>query len=720
MKNIDIIKAAQHVKDDLVSEAIDFAPVQRRSFKIGYIAAACAAIALVAVPVIVRQYGSLAPDDTELPSLSSVDSGSTAAYGEPIFSEYYDIPVRRTFYNYSAEEYTDWSKLTSKGKVYLSDSLTECMARRHDEGDEFAIRVIECSGASNEEIYKWLYENCISGDKDKFLADNSTPIYLPEKLIREKSAWCASPKLAIAFTLAPGEYRRDIVDEDLLKTDTFGKFYAEIQLDYDYEKAAAELDPPRAVDFSGQEIENLLVSEAVENYIKKFAEDHGVDTRLLYAGKVDSYWGTLSGEFDTETLGKMLGDKRVVSIIKSNGGGYTFEQRRGGWLKTVMVTRNQMKAIPSGSTYAEIIKKLGETASYGDSNRQYMTESGELILLNFENENDVCTLSGVELYDSAVPLRYAGTLPSTVSEDMTYGVIVSDRWFIWVDSNGYMHSGHPIISDNCQIVHEDGSKASAKELFQSGKRMFIGTGEELYNSVDFPATKIVILDDPINSNADPDPSTESGEVSLSDKTISESDIEAVIKNYNDNGKSVLDPSVTGAEVYDTKIIDLDFDGKGELLVLVGQANYKALEVWEKSGGEMKLANSFGAGKVNFIDNISLKKAEIDREKVYLFSFAYDEGNSMKAEEVLSAIRQTADGYEVEYLLSRGTISWTDISGSVTKVFYRKGWSKYDIGWKDYGDITKEEYDALYGQYTGLSDFKSPDYPIGFGYVTKNS
>ena len=74
---------------------------------------------------------------------------------------------------------------------------------------------------------------------------------------------------------------------------------------------------------------------------------------------------------------------------------------------------------------------------------------------------------------------------------------------------------------------------------------------------------------------------------------------------------------------------------------------------------------------------------------------------MKADEVLSMIGKTADGYEVEHLLSRGTITYPDIAEPFTKAFYRKGWSKYDIGLEqDYGDITEEEYNGLYKEYTG--------------------
>lgn len=192
-----------------------------------------------------------------------------------------------------------------------------------------------------------------------------------------------------------------------------------------------------------------------------------------------------------------------------------------------------------------------------------------------------------------------------------------------------------------------------------------------------------------NSSATQNSSTESDLQTTSDEIISENDIETVKSNYANDGRTV----------YDAQIIDLDFDGENKLLVLTHQANARALDLWEKSGGEMNFLYSFGVGKVNFIDKLSFKEGKIDGEKAYLFSFAYDEGTNMKADEVLAGVVKTADGYDVEYLLSRGTITYPDIAEPFTKEFYRKGWGKGDIGMDhDYGDISKEEYDKLYKEY----------------------
>lgn len=186
--------------------------------------------------------------------------------------------------------------------------------------------------------------------------------------------------------------------------------------------------------------------------------------------------------------------------------------------------------------------------------------------------------------------------------------------------------------------------------------------------------------------------------SSDDSAIYYSDVETVKEIYRNQERTV----------FDAQIIDLDFDGKNELLVLTHLANPKVLEVWEKNGGEMKLTSSFGAGKVNWINDISLwEKTTADGKRMFLFSFTFGGENSMTAE-VLSAIVKTANGYDVEHLLSCGTITYSDIAEPFTKVFFRKGWSKFDVGMNgDFGDITQEEYIAMYKYYTGVEPVKMP-------------
>ena len=176
-------------------------------------------------------------------------------------------------------------------------------------------------------------------------------------------------------------------------------------------------------------------------------------------------------------------------------------------------------------------------------------------------------------------------------------------------------------------------------------------------------------------------------VSLGD-IIAEIDIESVIKSYSEKKE----------KVYDTSFVDIDFDGENELLVLASYGNNRRFSVWENKNGNLTKTADFGEGKVKWIDKISLKESEIDGERVFMFSFKFSGENSMEAD-VLSAIRKTANGYEVEHLLSHGTITY-QTSEPFTKEFYRKGWSKYDLGIDgDFEDITRDEYNRLYEMFT---------------------
>jgi len=199
----------------------------------------------------------------------------------------------------------------------------------------------------------------------------------------------------------------------------------------------------------------------------------------------------------------------------------------------------------------------------------------------------------------------------------------------------------------------------------------------------------------VNSSAESSSasSVSESESAVLNEDIDQNDVENVKKTYSDREETV----------YDTKIIDLDGNGKNELLVLASYGNNRQFSVWEKNSGVMNKTCDFGAGKVKWIDKISLNETEIYGEKVFLFSFKFSGENSMTAD-VLSEIKKTADGFDVEHLLSHGTITYSDVSEPFTKEFYRKGWSKYDIGMDgDFGDISKNEFETLYKMYTG-SDF----------------
>ena len=147
------------------------------------------------------------------------------------------------------------------------------------------------------------------------------------------------------------------------------------------------------------------------------------------------------------------------------------------------------------------------------------------------------------------------------------------------------------------------------------------------------------------------------------------------------------------------IFDLDSDGSDEVLVLA-DVPFRAICVFKKENGKMVQTDSFGMGDLKYVD--SLNKLHTKNGNDYpCFSFHYDNGGVMKCS-VIAAIKRSSDGYYIEYLLSYGTLNYTDIPEPFTKEFYRIGWNKTDIAMDgDYNDITEEEFLKLYEQYMDI-------------------
>lgn len=60
---------------------------------------------------------------------------------------------------------------------------------------------------------------------------------------------------------------------------------------------------------------------------------------------------------------------------------------------TARVTSEQIKAIKAGTSYKDIIASLPNTANYGHNGlRQYIVDDDKLLVLRFDNINDVCDL----------------------------------------------------------------------------------------------------------------------------------------------------------------------------------------------------------------------------------------------------------------------------------------------------------------------------------------
>ena len=149
---------------------------------------------------------------------------------------------------------------------------------------------------------------------------------------------------------------------------------------------------------------------------------------------------------------------------------------------------------------------------------------------------------------------------------------------------------------------------------------------------------------------------------------------------------------------DSDIYDIDFDGIDEVLVLA-DVPFRAICVFKKENGKMVQTDTFGMGSLSYVETLKLHTYSDDDERYPFFIFHYDNGGAMKCD-VVAAIKPADDSYNVEYLLSFGTLTYADIPEPFTKEFYRIGWNKTDIAMDgDYNDISKEEFLELYAKYT---------------------
>ena len=148
---------------------------------------------------------------------------------------------------------------------------------------------------------------------------------------------------------------------------------------------------------------------------------------------------------------------------------------------------------------------------------------------------------------------------------------------------------------------------------------------------------------------------------------------------------------------DSDIYDIDSDGSDEVLVLA-DVPFRAICVFKKENGKMVQTDTIGMGALGDVESLKLYTYSNDGEEYPYFIFHFDNGGVMKCD-VLAAIKRVNDSYDIEYLLSFGTLNYTDIPEPFTKEFYRIGWNKTDVAMDgDYNDISKEEFLKLYEKY----------------------
>lgn len=181
-----------------------------------------------------------------------------------------------------------------------------------------------------------------------------------------------------------------------------------------------------------------------------------------------------------------------------------------------------------------------------------------------------------------------------------------------------------------------------------------------------------------------------------------SDIVGVFSN-NDIAEAIQKVSDDNTIVLDTAVIDLDYDGTDELLVLSSWGKNE-IHLFCKSGDQIIEKYAFGMGMLNYIDKLEFIPCFDKENQIYCFEFHYDNGGVMTADVVAGIMKNENSGeFEIHYLLSKGILNYSNLEHQTKKEFYRIGWNQFDVALdKDYNDISKEKYMELYsGLFDGL-------------------
>lgn len=521
MKDIDIINGIQHVGDDLITRAEDCLPMPKRSIK-GYIAAAaCMLLIVTAIPVVIARINY---------------SGSFSSSVERLDADKYG----RTFYNYWNKDWPDSDKVEAvDGTILLSPVLEELLALPHSSNDRFAVTISNIGSGSHE--LKDVYERFTVKYDENDIAKND-PTEFPTVYVTEEQLRSMEPLPDMCLAIVPIKRANDYVffreDEDFIdniKKERFSKFYGEIYLYYNEDDAIRTLglNPDEA------SYQDPAVLAELERYYRKFAADYGIDPDKLFAGGVSRTFKSytliatgspetdeelnfrgyvtdivLYGEFETATAERMLRDKRVNFIMKTADGGYLYEEH-GLWAYPTIVSDEQVSAISANMTYGEIVKMLGHTAQYGenslhvylaDPGRAAVTSEYGLIILDFDNPNELCPYSGNELLSKAVHVEdVTNVLVSSDSHCRTNAVVLKDDLCLISVKNrlqpvrldledigsdnifGFderFKKGEPVPADEVRYANKD-------EVFRPGAELSINGFSAVYNKdfdIIFPNT----------------------------------------------------------------------------------------------------------------------------------------------------------------------------------------------------------------------------------------
>lgn len=184
--------------------------------------------------------------------------------------------------------------------------------------------------------------------------------------------------------------------------------------------------------------------------------------------------------------------------------------------------------------------------------------------------------------------------------------------------------------------------------------------------------------------------------------ILESDMEAC--------REILVESVNGADIdiTESRIMDINFDGKDEIVVLAN-GGY-GVAVFTKNENGISQTGRFAQGATAGLTSLDmLYKFDKNGEKYWYYCYNYDNGVFYDTY-ILDSVKFDGEGYFTESLFSFGTLYYSDLETPIKMKFYRKGWDKTDIGLggEHDNDIPREEFKTLWEQYDAAPDFEELD------------
>lgn len=154
---------------------------------------------------------------------------------------------------------------------------------------------------------------------------------------------------------------------------------------------------------------------------------------------------------------------------------------------------SDVKEIKAGMTYSEIIDKLGQGANFCQAGLcQYIVDDEYVLVLHFDNITDVCTKSGEELMQEAVPYKVPERLSDKAKDNPIYG-IVTDYKFISCINNNPSICYNLNLSD-AEIKFENGKPATVDDIkLMSGVIVIFDTVAETYPG-QLHCTSVTIID----------------------------------------------------------------------------------------------------------------------------------------------------------------------------------------------------------------------------------